>query len=369
MIASRGVGVEDVAMERYGNMDDFNEAVEERRILDERDRKRQERRGTGGSGAFSSPASTSGMRTPGAGEKRYMFTSEEGINSRPGSRAGFRRPGEAGEGISTPGTGVGRLEELKRGNSGTPRIGNSVAPKVGSPIPSVFTPTGLGRTSSYLSSQPSGPLPDQSHPSSSGDPSKPPLSTEQLNKLQARVLRAKLMDDPEAENLEAEYGHERDRSERAGSGAGGLWAGSREGSGLQGQMGREEEVGRDGKRVEVQVLPTLDGRGRLYDVGTGQGEDVVQQNGNRRKKPEKVGTSFRAILAANDKQFETRDRQGNLLRYNADDDTQSLGELVRQERFGAGSGDQKNMDSELASAITRDAKFNVGIAYHSLVPK
>lgn len=60
-------------------------------------------------------------------------------------------------------------------------------------------------------------------------------------------------------------------------------------------------------------------------------------------------------------QFETRDREGNLLRYNADDDDQSLGELVRQERFGAGSGDQKNMDSELASAITRDAKFNVSI--------
>ncbi len=48
-----------------------------------------------------------------------------------------------------------------------------------------------------------------------------------------------------------------------------------------------------------------------------------------------------------------------MLRYNADDDEQSLDELVRQERFGAGSGDQKNMDAEMASAITRDARFGV----------
>jgi hypothetical protein len=50
-----------------------------------------------------------------------------------------------------------------------------------------------------------------------------------------------------------------------------------------------------------------------------------------------------------------------LLRYNKDDDDQSLRELVRQERFGAGAGDQKNMDAELASAITRDAKFDVSV--------
>jgi hypothetical protein len=48
-----------------------------------------------------------------------------------------------------------------------------------------------------------------------------------------------------------------------------------------------------------------------------------------------------------------------LLRYNADDDEQSLGELVRQERFGAGSRDQKNIDAEMASAIARDGKFDV----------
>ena len=37
----------------------------------------------------------------------------------------------------------------------------------------------------------------------------------------------------------------------------------------------------------------------------------------------------------------------------------SLGELVRQERFGAGPSDQKNLDSEMAGAIARDGKFEV----------
>ena len=37
----------------------------------------------------------------------------------------------------------------------------------------------------------------------------------------------------------------------------------------------------------------------------------------------------------------------------------SLGELVRQERFGAGASDQKNLDAEMAAGIARDGKFEV----------
>lgn len=58
-------------------------------------------------------------------------------------------------------------------------------------------------------------------------------------------------------------------------------------------------------------------------------------------------------------QFETHDREGNLLRYNKDDDELTLGELVRQEKFGAGSADQKNLDAEMASAIARDGRYQV----------
>jgi len=57
----------------------------------------------------------------------------------------------------------------------------------------------------------------------------------------------------------------------------------------------EEELARaqggvdekSGVRTKVEVLPTLDGRGRLYDVGSGGGDDEQPQPGNRKKK-EKV---------------------------------------------------------------------------------
>lgn len=271
---NRGRTVEEVALERYGSMDDFNEALEERRVLDEREQRRQSRRGLNSN--TDSP-STSGMRTPDAGARKYMFTTEEGFGSRPGSRAGFRRPGEEREGgASTP--GVGRVDDLKRRELGTP----STAPragvpphKVSTPIPSVFTPQNLKRADSGY------PFPQDG---STADPtsSKPPMSTEELNQLQARVLRARLSDDDDADSLEAEYEREVARTKQAMQG--GLWEGS--GGGAQGQMGRE--VDSSGRQVDVQVLPTLDGRGRLYDVGTGKEDEEKLRPGNRRKKPEKV---------------------------------------------------------------------------------
>ncbi|KAF9020636.1 SAICAR synthase-like protein [Hymenopellis radicata] len=76
----------------------------------------------------------------------------------------------------------------------------------------------------------------------------------------------------------------------------------------------------------VEALPTLDGHGRLYDVGHGKDDKQVLP-GNRQKK-EKV---------------ETRDpKPGDLVRIKADDDSSTLGEMLRQEKFGAGMSDQKN---------------------------
>jgi hypothetical protein len=37
----------------------------------------------------------------------------------------------------------------------------------------------------------------------------------------------------------------------------------------------------------------------------------------------------------------------------------TLGEMLRQERFGAGVSDQKNLDSQFAQAIMGDGKFEV----------
>lgn len=58
--------------------------------------------------------------------------------------------------------------------------------------------------------------------------------------------------------------------------------------------------------------------------------------------------------------METRDpKTGELVRYNADDDTQTLGDLLRQEKFGAGIADQKNLDIQFAKSIMTDSGFQV----------
>lgn len=51
------------------------------------------------------------------------------------------------------------------------------------------------------------------------------------------------------------------------------------------------------------------------------------------------------------------------MRYNADDDNTTLGELLRQEKFGAGSNDQKDFDSALARAIVTDGGFEDNLDY------
>jgi len=58
--------------------------------------------------------------------------------------------------------------------------------------------------------------------------------------------------------------------------------------------------------------------------------------------------------------FETHDRKtGEVIRINPDDDTMTLGEMLRQERMGAGMADQKDMDAQFARAVMGDGKFEV----------
>jgi hypothetical protein len=91
----------------------------------------------------------------------------------------------------------------------------------------------------------------------------PTLSNAELNKLQAKVLKARLMSSPDAERLEKEYNIELARS-------------------------RGITVSSEGKKqVRVEVLPTIDARGQLYDVGKGKEDDEPSKPGNRKKK-EKV---------------------------------------------------------------------------------
>lgn len=243
-----GRPVEEVARERYDSLEAFEEAKNEKRILEERETRRAGRVSNSGNDSRNGGRQLDRDRG-GSSEKRWMFSDFSTPESRSSSQNSFRRPGNADSTPSTPqpsGRGGSadeptpankRLDSLRlgRGPSGS---GKFTPPAARTPIPSVMTPTRSSRVQQQTRS----------------------LSPSSLNKLQARVLRAKLMGAPDADALEKEYEIERSKPPAQSGGV---------------------HIDADGTRVEV--LPTLDGRGRLYDVGLGKDEEVLP--GNRKKKP------------------------------------------------------------------------------------
>ncbi|GAA5837692.1 hypothetical protein JCM11251_002297 [Rhodosporidiobolus azoricus] len=349
-----GKPIEEVAVERYGSMEAFEEAKEERRVLDERASRRPGgggRRDSGFGGGGGRPQTPVAMGADGGGRK-FVFTDAEGTGggdlSRPSSRQAFRRPGEAPS-ASTP---LGPPPGLSRSASSTSIASNSSS-RPSTPIPSVFTPpiSRIPRNPSQLSQSTvlnpdltsTGPATSSNAP---GLPSttNPVLSQSELNKLQAKVLKAKLMDGDSTETaaLEAEYEREVARSQAAGPAV-------QAGEGMQTTLG-----GNRGGGNEVQVLPTLDGRGRLYDTGIGtaladEAERERKERGGRGKK---------------EKAFQSHDpKTGEVIRLAADDDSLSLSDLVRQERFSGGANDQRSLDAEVANRIATDARYKTDLDY------
>lgn len=325
-----GRDIEEVALERYGSMEAFNEARIERQHLDDQQ----------------------GRRGDDRNHQRRNYNDSSASSSRPISRQSFRKPGES----SLPSTPQAGPSSLARPSLPSRQVGSNQSSKPSTPIPSVFTPI-LSRAGSKLRHLADDQENDSEGASSSAlqdavtisqtdnNQSQPPLSAAALNKLSAKVLRAEMMGAEDAGELRDQFERETARAQNSG--------------GDQGLNGVNEEAyhrvggAADGDEdSHIQVLPTLDARGRLYDVGTGKSskdDDDAMRPGNRRKKNNK---------------FETRDaKTGELLRYNADDDDQSLQELVRQERFGAGSADQKNVDAEMASRIVNDQAFKDNVDY------
>ena len=232
--------VNEVAVERFGSFEAFEQAREERRILDEREGKRVERGREATKGKR-----RGGSDYPKVGEKGFMFNDLGGSGaSTPSSglRPSFRRPGEPGESApSTPSPQTGassaprpRFDSLHLSQAGTPNQ------QVRTPIPTVMAPQPGGQRA---------------------------LSPTSLNRLQAKVLRAKLTGGPDAEKLEKEYDEEMKRA-----------------NGIS-----KDEHGVE-TRTRVEVLPTIDARGRLYDVGHGKDDGKVLP-GNKKKK-EKVCVEF-----------------------------------------------------------------------------
>jgi len=220
--------IEEIAISRFGSLEAFEEAKEERRILDEREGKRSER------GRVPDRKDKGRERE---GTKGFMFTDVGGSGASSRSSS-FKRPGAAAD-FSTPSTpspqsGILPPQNRRVDSLRLPSQAASPLAQSYTPIPSVMTPVS-SKTSRALS------------PSS-------------LNRLQAKVLRAKLMGTPDAETLEREY----DDAVRNSNGKGSLAV-------------------EDGVQKKVEVLPTLDARGRLYDVGHGK-DDGETLPGNRKKK-------------------------------------------------------------------------------------
>lgn len=138
------------------------------------------------------------------------------------------------------------------------------------------------------------------------------LTRDQLNKLNSKIVKAKLMGSDNVEALEKEYQMELEKFEQAEN--------------------------------TVQVLPQLDSQGRLYDYALKQGNPEQQ------------------ALKGKKKYEGTHDKiTGERLRYGTSDDTLSLAEMVRQEK--GGNSRSSNMDMEFANRIMADAAFENNLDY------
>ncbi|TFK20597.1 hypothetical protein FA15DRAFT_116939 [Coprinopsis marcescibilis] len=293
--------VEEIGIDRFGSIEAFEEAREERRVLDERQGRKSERGDPRGR-----PSERQDRGNNGGGERRFMFT-DMGDSAGSSRSSSFRRPGASSQPHSGPSTPAPQASNKRLDSLRLPSQANSPLQQSHTPIPTVMTPPAVASGSR----------------SAGGGRG---LSPSSLNKLQAKVLRAKLMGAPNAEQLEKEYE-------------------------LEAKKAHGDYDESKGVRTKVEVMPTLDARGRLYDVGTGKKgeEEEGLHPGNRKKK---------------EPHFETHDRKtGEIIRINPDDDDITLGEMLRQERFGAGMADQKNANAQFARAIMGDGKFQNNLDY------
>ncbi|KAG0145793.1 hypothetical protein CROQUDRAFT_93383 [Cronartium quercuum f. sp. fusiforme G11] len=297
--------LEEVAMERYGSMSAWEDALEERRVMEGPSQHHQQNRPEGKGSNNNTPA-----REVAASDRKFVYSTERGSVGRPA----FKRPMSGREtpdsrienSAPSTATNTNKRVDLLRQQSGS-KFSSPSSTRPSTPVPSALNP--LASISPSLNKLGVGPS--------------TAVTTLDLNKLQAALLKAKMMNPDAVAELEKKY---------------------------EAALKFQQEASSSGSQGRVEVVPTLDGRGNVYDVGIGNGPEAgPSKPGNRRKKESKI---------------ETRDpKTGELLRYNADDDSLSLKDLVRQERFQGGSADQKNMDAEMARSIMTDAKYENDLDY------
>jgi hypothetical protein len=110
-------------------------------------------------------------------------------------------------------------------------------------------------------------------------------------------------------------------------------------------------------RTRVEVLPTIDGRGRLYDVGhreDGSNFPVGDQGSEN-----KVILLAFACATQTHSLFRLQSQDNAKLRTSksTDNDMSMIREMLRQEKISM--ADQGNVDAQVAQAIMSDGKFEV----------
>lgn len=323
----QGRRAEDIALERYASLEDFQQAQAERKFLDDREGRKEK----GGEVGRSTPTLQSVTR------RNYLLASDRGGADggdlwRPGSSQAFRRPGESSN-LSTPPPAQSRAPrsigfETPSSKPATPTV-----------IPSIFTPV-IQRRTELKSQQPQqGVVLDDG----SSDPDRPILTPDQLNKLQAKIMQAELMGSCNLDTLRSEYDSEKARAvaHRSAGDRGGGFAAST--SSVVKHNSNSIAVLQDGDR-HVQVLPTLDARGRMYDVGSLTTPD---SSSTAHTLPSKGKLKSREALEAHDS--------------SSANDSLTLSDLVRQERFSAGPCSLKDMDAQLARNIMSDRQFSTDL--------
>ncbi|KAI7858632.1 CwfJ C-terminus 1-domain-containing protein-like protein [Circinella umbellata] len=258
--------VEEVGIERYGSLEKLNEALAERDFLDGKNRSRSSSR-------RDSPSSSTSKRT---------IYAQTDTTSKSFQRPEPRRSNNDNNKSTS-------LDEFGREVKRRKKSGDTSSPLIITQhqMPAAFSSA------------------------------EPILTRDQLNKLNAEVLKAKLMGKDNAEELEKEYEKQRILFEA-------------------------QET--DGKSVKI--LPTVDSEGRFYDYALTNDKTISSDRKGKNKE-----------------RFQhTHDpKTGERLRYGTTDDTMSLMDMVRQEK--AGSRTTSNMDLEFANKIMTDSSYENNLDY------
>ncbi|KAF9942046.1 hypothetical protein BGZ65_011686 [Modicella reniformis] len=294
-----GVAPEVIGIDRFGSLEKFNEALEERRELDRRAAGKKERRRD--RGGDSRDDRRSDRRDDRRDERRDDRRREESDRRSDDDRLDRDdRPSKSGHlsafssaassPFQRPMDEQERLEkELARRNREKER--EKEQERRFTPIPSPFA--------THVSS----PIPNHS--------AEPMITQDQLNKLKAKAIRAKMLGAPDAEALEKEYEQAQKAIDEASS--------------------RQPEVQRT---VVIQTMGRSSGSSSPAPLGPGN---------------KKVSG----------KKELTHDEEGNRTAYQGEETDLDLHELVRREKLGLEEG----MDKELARRITRDAVFRDDLDY------